>query len=678
MHNRLFADVIINITHENVDRPFTYAVPEDLKDKVMTGYPVMVPFGSGNVRRQGYVIAVRTDPGTGIDPEKIKEISGISEKGLPAVQDLIRLAFWMHVHYGCMLNQALMTVLPVKKKVKSRKESTHGLPEKTGVFSNPELKPNAEQEKAIRIFQNDIKDGKNRVYLLNGITGSGKTEVYIEMIRTILNEKKQAILLIPEISMTYQTLARLCCAFGDRVAIVHSRLSAGEKYAQFKKVQEGKADIMVGPRSAVFAPFARLGLVILDEEHDSAYKNDTVPRYDTREIAEQRARQTGASVVLGSATPSVESYLKAKNGIYTMLTLTQRAVKGAALAATHVVDMRTELKEGNRSVFSRLLQRMIRERLDRKEQVILFMNRRGYSNFVSCRSCGNAVKCPHCDVTLTLHADGMLRCHYCGYEIPMPSECPTCGSPYIAGFGTGTQKLEKLAGKMFPDARILRMDADATAKKDAGYDILSEFASGKADILIGTQMVVKGHDIANVTLVGIVAADTELYVSSFDSAEKTFQLLTQAAGRAGRGKSGGDVVIQTYRPDHYAIRDAAAQDYGDFVRNELAYREIGNYPPRVHILTVQISSVNEQKLQRAAERYLLIVGKAAGSIVKEKEEVMIIGPARAGIYKIHDYYRKCIYIKHASYDILLGIKNRAEQEFREGCPEGISVLYDFA
>ena len=738
MQNNKYADVVIDITNENVDRPFTYAVPESLRDSARPGMPVLVPFGNGGRTKTGYIIALKEE--TELDPARVKEILEPAGGAVTAEATLIELAVWMHSHYGCMLNQALRTVMPVRNRVAVRKsrlirsclpeqelrkfaaemrrkhraamarlaealaESGGSLSyeeagrrlsvgittlrslEKQGVITvaegagetaplpaRPGIVLTEEQAAAAEIFRADLAAGKQGKYLLFGITGSGKTEVYAEMIREVLSRGRQVILLIPEISLTFQTVERMRGFFGDRVAILHSRLSDGERFEQFRRAADGSADIMIGPRSALFAPFSDLGLIIIDEEHDGAYRSDTVPCYEARDVAEKRAEICGASLVLGSATPSTASFRKAARGEFRLLTLTRRAVQGAVPAEVHVADLREELKSGNRSVFSRILQEKIRDRLARKEQVILFMNRRGYSSFVSCRSCGNAIRCPHCDVTLKLHTGGRLMCHYCGHTEAMPDKCPVCGSPYIAGFGTGTQKLEELTRKMFPEAKVVRMDADAAAGKNAARDILAEFAAGKADILIGTQMVVKGHDFPNVTLVGIMAADTELYVSRYDSAERTFQLLTQAAGRAGRGKRPGDVVIQTYRPEHYAVQCAAAQDYREFFRNEIAYRETGSYPPVMHLLAIQLSSMDEELLTRAAAGYADLLDREG-----EKYGTMQIGPVNAPVYKVHDYFRKWIYIKHLSYDILVTVKNGTETAFREAFPRGVSALYDFS
>ena len=393
----------------------------------------------------------------------------------------------------------------------------------------------------------------------------------IEYMRTL---GKEVIVLIPEIALTYQTVMRFYKRFGPEVSFINSRLSAGERYDQFVRAKNQEISIMIGPRSALFTPFQNLGLIIIDEEHEGAYKSEISPKYHAREAAAFRARQNNAPLVLGSATPSVESYEKAMTGEYHLYTLTERAKKDSRLAKVHVVDLREELKAGNKSIFSGLLQELMEERLSKGQQIMLFMNRRGYANFISCRSCGEAVKCPHCDVTLTLHRDGRMVCHYCGYTAFKPSVCPSCGSPYIAGFGTGTQKIQAMTEQRFPGVSTLRMDLDTTSKKGGHEEILSAFESGKAQILIGTQMIVKGHDFPGVTLVGVLAADTSLYAPDFRCAERTFQLLTQAAGRAGRGDKAGDVVIQTYAPDHYSIQAAAKQDYPMFFRQEMAFRKM--------------------------------------------------------------------------------------------------------
>ncbi|MEY8393784.1 primosomal protein N' [Lachnospiraceae bacterium 45-P1] len=737
---RKYADVIIDISTKNVDRVFQYRVPAALEDVLQVGCRVAVPFGKSDTMRTGYVVSLTLEPS--FDKEKIKEIRELIPGAVSIQEQMICLAWWMKERYGCTMNQALKTVLPVKKKVAPREiktivslktnEELKGLlseaerkkykarirlykalmengalpyqltAEKLGI-TRAMLKPleekkilevrtetesrdpvkdygradsgtflNEEQRLAADTVIKDYDDGKRRTYLLYGITGSGKTEVYMELIAHVLKEGKQAIVLIPEISLTYQTVMRFYRRFGNRVSIINSRLSAGERYDQLERAARGEIDIMIGPRSALFTPFLRLGLIIIDEEHEGAYKSETAPRYHAVEAARMRASMNHASLVLGSATPSMESYHRALKGEYTLLSLKNRARKDSRLAGVHVVDLREELAEGNRSIFSRKLSGLMEERLQKKEQVMLFINRRGYANFVSCRSCGKALCCPHCDVSLTYHKDGILRCHYCGYEIRMPKICPSCGSPYIAPFGTGTQKLEEITKKTFPGARVLRMDADTTSKKGAHEEILQAFSEGDADILIGTQMIVKGHDFPNVTLVGVMAADLSLYAPDYKSAERTFELLTQASGRAGRGDRAGDVVIQTYVPDHFAITAAADQDYGQFYKQESLYRKMMGYPPEVGLLTITLSSGEEEGLGRA-------MAGLQKEILKEFcfEGLTVIGPANGSPYKLNDIYRKNLYIKHESYDILLKVRKSVQKKEKEQeLFRNVNVQYD--
>ena len=734
-----YADIIIDLSVKNVDRIFQYRIPAHLREAVKPGVQVNVPFGKGDTVRKGIVVGLSTE--TDYDPEKMKELMSVEEGAVPIRTQMICLAFWMKDRYATTMNQALKTVLPVKVKVTPREErvivslkpreeietllieaekkkfrarvrlyrallENDELPlkltsEKLGVTSAT-LKPlvekeivelkaapkepghlgsfssarnislNEEQRRAAETVIRDYDSGLRNTYLLYGITGSGKTEVYMELIDHVLREGRQAIVLIPEISLTYQTVMRFYRRFGNRVGIMNSRLSAGERYEQSERAANGEIDIMIGPRSALFTPFPDLGLIIIDEEHEGAYKSETAPRYDAREVARVRADMSGAVLVLGSATPSVESYYRAEQGEYRLLTLTKRAKENSRLAGVHIVDLREELAEGNRSIFSRKLKKLIEDRLEKKQQVMLFMNRRGYAGFVSCRSCGKAMKCPHCDVSLTYHKNGRLKCHYCGFERPLPDRCPACGSPFIAPFGTGTQKLEEFTKREFPKARILRMDADTTAKKGAHEEILATFAEGGADILIGTQMIVKGHDFANVTLVGVMAADLSLYAPDYKSAERTFELLTQASGRAGRGELQGDVVIQTYAPDHYAVSSAAEQDYLQFYRQELLYRKMMGYPPLVRLLTIGLSSKREADVIRASEDMKRVILREYAL-----DGLKVIGPVEDSPYKLNDNYRKILYMKHESYDILLKVRNCARK--RENIPDlfrNVFVQYD--
>lgn len=671
MNSCKYADVIVDISVDSVDKPFTYLVPDTLLEKINIGTPVNIPFGQHNLIRKGYVINVYDH----IDPElqryKIKEIDSVADKGLSIEDELIDLSVWMKNRYGCTLNSALATVMPVKKVVKPR--SKYDISEKHLNETYNLHTPNEEQCSILSSFINEYDSGVRKTYLLFGITGSGKTDVYMHMVKHVLDMGKQAVILIPEISLTYQAVDRFYSVFGSNIAVIHSKLSPGERYDQIKKCIDGEANIIIGPRSAVFVPFSNIGLIVIDEEHDGAYKNETVPRYDAVEVAIKRAAMQGASVVLSSATPSPGSYLNALSGKYGLLRLSSRA-GNAVKPEIDVVDMRIEMQKGNRSIFSEHLDELIKDRLSKKEQIILFINRRGYSNFVSCRSCGSAIRCPHCDVSLTVHMGHKLKCHYCGYEVDLPQKCPQCGSPYIAEFGVGTQKLENMTKKMYPMAKVARLDTDSASGKKSSEKILRDFADGTTDILIGTQMVVKGHDYHNVTLVGIMAADTSLFVSDYTSGQRTYELIAQASGRCGRGDKPGKVVIQTYKPEHYAIENAATDDYENYYMNEIAYRKVLNYPPSVHIWTVQLSSKDEKLLSEYSRDYADIIGKYISDTKAE-----LLGPVEPSLYKIKDYYRKLIYLKHPDYDVLLRVKENTDNEFRsEHLFDKVSVLHDFS
>ena len=542
--------------------------------------------------------------------------------------------------------------------------------EKDKERSSGEICLNKWQEQAYNRFAADWDMGRRGTYLLYGVTGSGKTEVYMEMIARVLDRGKEAIVLVPEIALTYQTVMRFVRRFGKGVSILNSRMSAGERYEQFERAKSGEVRIMVGPRSALFSPFQKLGLIVIDEEHENSYKSETVPKYHARETAIERARLAGASVVLGSATPSLEAFSRAKRGEYTLLTLPSR-IGNRALSTCQIVDLREELREGNRSVISRRLGELIRDRLSRGEQTMLFVNRRGMAGFVSCRSCGSVIKCPHCDVSLTLHKNGRMSCHYCGYSTVRPAVCPSCGSGYIGGMRAGTEKFEELVRKAFPRARVLRMDADTTRSKEGHRRILAAFANREADILIGTQMIVKGHDFPNVTLVAALAADLSLNSSDFRGAERTFQLLCQAAGRAGRGDKPGQMVIQTYQPGHFAIRCAAGQDYESFYAREIAYRTLMAYPPACHMLLVQVLSDFEPEAERAAALLAEFLRRA-------RPDGKIDGPVKAQIPKLADVYRWAIYLRDESYDLLIEDKKRVEKLLLEDRSlQKVRVWFDF-
>ena len=653
-----FANIIVDISHEKVDRPFQYRVPEKLQGILSPGMRVFIPFGAGNTMRTGYVIEL-TDEAE-FPEERMKEIAGLPNESESPEQRMIALAAWMKEQYGSTMIAALKTVLPARQKVaqKEKQEIELAIPKqeaqkylqecirkhqtarvrllseltKEGVlpwelvtkklnipastikslmdsgiiarkrmqyYRNP-VRMEADPEKAKllsdgqrRIVENVLFDydaGSRKPTLIHGITGSGKTEVYLALIEGMIRRGKQAIVLIPEIALTYQTLLRFYKRFGDRVSVMNSSLSAGEKQDQCERARKGEIDVIIGPRSALFVPFERLGIILIDEEHENSYKSETMPRYHARETAVKLAQLNDAIVVMGSATPSLEAYSRAVSGEYALYTLKER-LTGGCLPLVYVEDLRQELKDGNRSIFSKRLQEKIEDRLTKGEQIMLFLNRRGYAGFVSCRSCGYVCKCPHCSVSLSEHMNRKIRwgsagqkmqtvqenklvCHYCGYEQPALTVCPSCGSRYILGFKAGTQQIVEQLAKSYPKARVLRMDADTTRTKNSYEQILSAFSNKEADILVGTQMIVKGHDFPDVTLVGILAADLSLSVSDYRAGERTFQLLTQAAGRAGRGEKPGEVVVQTYQPEHYAVQYAAKQDYEGFFEEEMMYLPI--------------------------------------------------------------------------------------------------------
>ena len=722
----IFADIVIDIDAGELDRSFSYRVPEHLRDSLRVGMTVTVPFGRADRERHGYVIGLRDS--TDLDESRIKDVLSADSSDETTESRLIRLAVWIRETYGCTMNQALRTAFPVREKMKVREtrqmllkmdessavstlekleknrstararvlrallsdpdhmldcsyarknlgmtpgvlrfllseeivtvESTeqYRLPVRPAEIPREEPKElNKEQKEALSEIIGEWKSGPRRPVLIHGVTGSGKTEVYMQLIQEVLDEGKQAIVLIPEISLTYQTVRRFGSRFGGKVSILNSKLSPGERYDQFVRAKNGDVSVMIGPRSALFTPFTNLGLIIMDEEHEPAYKSESTPRYHARETALKRAEMEDARVVFGSATPSVESFKNALEGKYRLVRLAGRH-GGRPMPAVRVVDLREELKAGNRTILSRVLQEEMEKRLLCGEQTMLFLNRRGYAGFVSCRSCGHVMKCPHCDVSLSQHIGGRLICHYCGYQTSMPESCPECGSPYIGGFKAGTQQVVQVISKRFPDARILRMDSDTTRAKGSYEAILKSFASHEADILIGTQMIVKGHDFPLVTLVGILAADLSLCASDFRSAERTFQLLTQAAGRAGRGNRVGSAVIQTYLPEHYTIRAASEQDYERFYHDEMAYRSLLSYPPAGHMLFIHGACRDEELLTKG----MFYIARFAGGISSGKG-ISLIGPAPEAVSKVKDMYRQVMYLKGDSGSRLREIRKKLEE-----------------
>ena len=530
-----------------------------------------------------------------------------------------------------------------------------------------------EQETAVRQIMEEWEKPFPRPVLIEGVTGSGKTQVYMKLIEWTVSRGEQAIVLIPEIALTYQTVRRFYARFGDKVSVINSRQSQGERYDQFRRAKRGEVQVMIGPRSALFTPFSNLGLIVIDEEHEPSYKSENSPRYHARETAVQRSILEHAKIVMGSATPSMEAYSQAMRGNYGLVRLNAR-YGSRPMPQVSVVDLREELKAGNRSVLSRELREKMKTRFEKKEQVMLFLNRRGYAGFVSCRSCGHVMKCPHCDVSLSEHNNDRLLCHYCGYETRKPQSCPVCGSPYIGGFKAGTQQIEKVVRESFPGIRTLRMDFDTTRTKGSYERILASFAAHDADVLIGTQMIVKGHDFPDVTLVGVIAADLSLNAEDYRCSERTFQLLCQAAGRGGRGNKPGEAVIQTYHPDHYSIQAAAVQDYQAFYEEEMSYRMLLDYPPASHMLAVLGSGPEDESLVQAMHYLKLYIQR-----IYKGNDLHVIGPAYAAVGKVKDIYRQVIYLKHEDYQVLVKIKDQLEKyiEINSGFRK-MYIQFDFS
>ncbi len=732
---QMFAEVIIDVSIEKLDRPFTYRIPDRLSGIVCVGSRVRIPFGSGNTEKKGYVTAIRET--SGFDDGKIKDITGMVEGSVSAEDRSFETASFIKDTYGGTLSQALKVVIPAGSKVKPaviktlvRKADTEQLKSvlaecirkkqparerliralidndripgewisgKLGVSSQTVVsvikqglavletgteyrKPsiseigasgnvtlNDEQRKIVDAIGPKIEGGAHEVCLIHGVTGSGKTEVYLQLAEKTVSLGKQVIFLIPEIALTYQTLARFYAKFGDRVSVLNSNMSAGERFDQCERARHKDIDIIIGPRSALFTPFPEIGLIIMDEEHEASYKSEQTPKYHAREVAKEIAKRSGAVFVMGSATPSVETYLDASENRISLFELNERAT-GATLPETEIVDLRAELSSGNRSMFSRKLKARMDEAIKKGEQVMLFLNRRGFSGQISCRECGKNIMCPHCDVPMSLHTGNRLICHYCGETAEKPAVCPSCGSKYLAAIKAGTEQVEERVAKLYPGVATLRMDKDTTSRKGSYEMILSAFSSGEAQILIGTQMIVKGHDFPNVTVVGILAADLSLGVPDYRAAERTFQLIAQACGRAGRGEKKGYAVIQTYQPDNYAITSAAAQDYKAFFDEEIAFRLSAGYPPAVHMMAVQFFGTDEKLTASLAAQVC--------GVIKSERSLRVLGPAPAGIARIKDYYRYVLYVKDPDTDNLGKAREIIEDHLRETEMKGCFVQYD--
>ena len=694
---KLYAEVIINSEVLEIDRPFTYKVPEEFNNEIKIGQIVKVPFGKGNKTSEGFILNLKNDDNIKF---KIKNIAAILVKDPVIDEDDINLIEFLREKTLCKYIDAFRLLIPVgimkgakakKKKVivlknedlsniknpdgykkiveffktnsgkytKSELINEHSISqyklnklienevlsiEEESVFRYNDRVYNKDSAKTLTIEQENIIreyiNSDDKMFLLKGVTGSGKTEVYMKLVERVLLEGKSAIILVPEIALTPQMIERFKGRFGVNVALFHSKLSDGERFDEWFRVKEGKAKVIVGARSAIFLPAKNLGLIIIDEEHENTYKSEQNPKYQTKEVAEYLSELKGCKVILGSATPSIETYYRALTGEMKLLELNSR-VDNKAMPPMKVIDMRNELKGGNKSLFSRELFIAIQERLKRKEQIILFLNRRGFSTFVSCRSCGYVFKCDECDISMTYHKNGLLICHYCGKTKREPRECPKCHSKYVKFFGAGTQRVEEEVKKYFNNVRILRMDVDTTRDKHSYERIYNTFKNGEADILIGTQMVSKGLDFKNVTLVGILAADMSINIPDYRAAERTFQIITQVAGRAGRGDKQGEVLIQTYTPQHYSLQYAVNYDYEGFYEKEFTVRAMMKYPPFGKLLLINGTSKKEELLKNFMHKITMMIKPLVESCL----DIEILGPIPCMISKLKENYRWQIVIK---------------------------------
>jgi len=693
---KLYADIIVNSDALDIDRPFTYEIPEELIDIAKIGQWVKIPFGIKNKLSDGFILDINVKDTNSMRIKKIKSIENLDPI---LTKDDIKLINFIRDNYLCKYIDAIRLLLPqgILKGIKNKEKMvvcidnnavTSDIYNKykdiidyirinNGKYNKAELIRNdfistyklnklikdkvlyVESEIIYRYDNREfpksydkeltkeqkealytILDSKENLFLIKGVTGSGKTEVYMNLVKENLKEGKSSIILVPEISLTPQMIEIFKGRFGKEVALFHSKLSEGERYDEWYRVKEGKAKVIIGARSALFLPAKELGLIVIDEEHESSYKSEQNPKYNTREVAEFIGKIKSAKVILGSATPLIETYYRAISGEIKLIELKSR-VNNREMPPMDIVDMRSELKSGNISMFSRKLLVEIKEALDRKEQIILFLNRRGYSTFVSCRSCGYVFKCPSCDVSLTYHKNNFLVCHYCGFGKKQDKTCPKCSSKYVKFFGAGTEKVEEEIRKYFKEAKVLRMDVDTTRNKNSHEKIYNSFKNKEADILIGTQMISKGLDFDNVTVVGVLAADSSLNIPDYKSSERTYQIITQVAGRAGRGDKKGKVIVQTYNPSHYALLYSQKYDYEGFYREEFTTRGLMNYPPFGKILLINVSSKNEGLL-------IDFMNKTKDEILKllkEKRDIDVLGPVPCVISKIKENFRWQIILK---------------------------------
>ncbi|MFH1563925.1 MAG: primosomal protein N' [Nitrospirota bacterium] len=701
----MYIEVVVGLP---IDKAFTYSVPKELEQDIEIGKRVLVPFGKRHIT--GYIVNIlneaslnKANLSNSISPAyKVKNILEILDPKPVLTSEMLKLTQWIATYYLCSWGEAIESALPPGVNLKPQKDNPL-IPFNKGELKETRqasarrasypLKLTQEQAQALEIITPYIKKHQFKVFLLHGITGSGKTEIYLQAISEVLKGEnppltpprrgivkgegenlpltlpergvvlkggkcqlpittskkgiggRGAIVLVPEISLTPQTVERFKARFGERIAILHSRLSRKERLFQWRRIQEGEAEIVIGARSAVFAPLKNLGLIVIDEEHETTYKQyDATPRYQARDVAIMRAKFNDAVIILGSATPSLETFYNTSIDKSIYLNLPYR-IDHKPLAQVEIIDMKEEHKIGNYGIFSTKLKQEIADRLKKQEQVIIFLNRRGFATFIQCRDCGTTIKCPNCEITLTYHfQDKMLKCHYCDFQEIAPETCPKCHGIQIKYSGTGTQKVENELQKLFPEARISRMDLDTTKKRDSHENILSSFQS-QGDILVGTQMIAKGLDIPNITLVGVISADVGLNLPDFRASERIFGLLTQVAGRAGRGKVSGLVIIQTYNPDNPTIQFAKTQDYHAFYSNEITFRKELNYPPFAHLANIIIKGKDEGHTIKLAQNIgdnLRMINQERGKLHKT---ILILGPAPCPLTKIKQEYRWQILLK---------------------------------
>lgn len=557
-----------------------------------------------------------------------------------------------------------------KELLKEEKKEVYRNPYEGHIEQTTNLILTDEQQRAIIPINQTIKDEVARTFLLHGVTGSGKTEIYLQAIEKVIAKGEEAIVLVPEIALTPQMVKRFKGRFGSRVAVLHSALSAGEKYDEWRKIQRNEVQVVVGARSAIFAPFENLGIIIIDEEHETTYKQEESPRYHTRDVAIKRSEYNHCPVVLGSATPTLESFARAKKDVYHLLTLNKRTNE-QPMPHIDIIDMRTELHAGNRTMFSRALLDKIKDRMENKEQIVLLLNRRGFSTFALCRDCGHVEECPNCDISLTYHKGAnQLKCHYCNHEQPMPTTCPACESDLIRFFGTGTERVEEELTKVLPEARTIRMDVDTTSRKGAHERLLRQFQEQKADILLGTQMIAKGLDFENVTLVGVLAADSMLHLPDFRSSEKTFQLITQVSGRAGRHELSGEVIVQTYTPEHYSIELASQYRFIDFYEKEMHIRRSFLYPPYVFLALITVSHENEIMVYDVIQK----IGQLL--VQKIDPRSTVLGPSPSPIARIKNRYRYQIMIKYRYEPNLQLIIEDVLNTFKKERKKDVQIIVD--